>query len=146
MKRTTILGKYSCWMPEGFLLDAHGFEIPVLVKTRPHTFSDYPGSVSPEEGKTYFATGILDEDGMVMDAEDSGVANCLDIPGLLKSVPLESIDAIADEGSIYTISMENIRDALEGCLQDHMFAHVVSIEGDKFVIEMMRDLLETGGQ
>ena len=69
----------------------------------------------------------------------------LDIPDLLKQVPLESIEAVPDAGGIFIITMENVRLALENCLQDHRFAHTVCIEGSNFVIEMMPDYTPTEG-
>jgi hypothetical protein len=58
----------------------------------------------------------------------------VDIPDLLSNVPL-SLPIQPGSGDDYYVTMEDVRLAMENCLQDHMLNHVVSIYDDVFIIE-----------
>ena len=58
----------------------------------------------------------------------------VDIPDLLSNVPL-NLSVQPGSGDDYYVTMEDVRLAMENCLQDHMLNHVVSIHDDLFIIE-----------
>ena len=68
-----------------------------------------------------------------------------DIPILLKSVPLQSLEVLKGPGDSYYATMQNVRLSLENCLQDHMYDYVVSLKGDLLVIEPASDVDEVVG-
>ena len=59
----------------------------------------------------------------------------MEIPDILKSFPLEWLDVQPGSGDDYYVTLEDVRLAMENCLQDHMLNHVVSIYDDVFIIE-----------
>ena len=66
------------------------------------------------------------------------------IPDLLKWSQLNSFEVHeATTKGVFYFTVEDVRLAVENCLQDHSYAYLVSIRDDLFIIE---PLLDNGGE